>query len=193
MTGLGGDSSFPATGLAAHVKFIGPICNQVGAPDEYPFVGAMPAHGSEVHSNQNCLETMQPDPTHSQHPQLCMTGASLKFSLATVGVISLHFLASAALAETATPINPPLVGVQESSGATERAVFAGGCFWGVQAAVSGYAGGAMPGPSYEQVSSGRTGHAESVEITLIQTRSPTAACCRSISRWHTSTVESTRA
>jgi peptide-methionine (S)-S-oxide reductase len=80
------------------------------------------------------------------------------------------------LAETATPINPPLAGVQESSGGTERAVFAGGCFWGVQAvfqhtkgvtsAVSGYAGGAMPGPSYEKVSSGRTGHAESVEITF---------------------------
>jgi peptide-methionine (S)-S-oxide reductase len=54
-------------------------------------------------------------------------------------------------------------------------VFAGGCFWGVEAvfegvkgvssAVSGYAGGAMRGPSYEQVSTGRTGHAESVEVT----------------------------
>ena len=80
------------------------------------------------------------------------------------------------LAETATSINPPLADVRDSSGGTQRAVFAGGCFWGVQAvfqhtkgvtnAVSGYAGGTLPGPSYEQVSSGRTGHAEAVEITF---------------------------
>ena len=55
------------------------------------------------------------------------------------------------------------------------AVFAGGCFWGVEAvfenvkgvtdAVSGYSGGTLANPSYEQVSSGRTGHAESVRVT----------------------------
>jgi len=55
-------------------------------------------------------------------------------------------------------------------------VFAGGCFWGVQAvfehvrgvksAVSGYAGGTMPNPSYEEVSSGETGHAESVQVVF---------------------------
>jgi peptide-methionine (S)-S-oxide reductase len=59
---------------------------------------------------------------------------------------------------------------------TEVAVFAGGCFWGVQAvfqhvegvtsAVSGYAGGSLPNPSYEQVASGLTGHAESVAVTF---------------------------
>jgi peptide-methionine (S)-S-oxide reductase len=59
--------------------------------------------------------------------------------------------------------------------ATERvAVFAGGCFWGIEAvfehvkgvisATSGYAGGSVPSPSYEQVSSGETGHAESVRV-----------------------------
>ncbi len=56
----------------------------------------------------------------------------------------------------------------------QTAVLAGGCFWGVQAvfqhvkgvqqAVSGYAGGTKAAPSYEEVSSGLTGHAESVEI-----------------------------
>lgn len=56
------------------------------------------------------------------------------------------------------------------------AVVAGGCFWGVQAvfqhvkgvkdAVSGYAGGSVKSPSYEQVSTGETGHAESVKITF---------------------------
>ena len=57
-----------------------------------------------------------------------------------------------------------------------KAVFAGGCFWceeatfeglpGVKSVVSGYAGGAQANPSYEEVSSGRTGHAESVEVTF---------------------------
>jgi peptide-methionine (S)-S-oxide reductase len=54
------------------------------------------------------------------------------------------------------------------------AVFAGGCFWGVEAVfenvkgvksvVSGYSGGKTDAPSYEQVSSGRTGHAEAVQV-----------------------------
>ncbi len=54
-------------------------------------------------------------------------------------------------------------------------VVAGGCFWGVQAvfqhvkgvtsATSGYAGGTVKNPGYEDVSSGETGHAESVEIS----------------------------
>lgn len=58
----------------------------------------------------------------------------------------------------------------------QTAVFAGGCFWGVEAVfehikgvrgvVSGYAGGKVAGPDYEQVSSGRTGHAESVKVTF---------------------------
>jgi len=56
-----------------------------------------------------------------------------------------------------------------------EAVFAGGCFWGVQwvfehvrgvtAVVSGYSGGSVPNPTYELVGTGRTGHAESVRVT----------------------------
>src|SRR6185436_7103731 len=59
---------------------------------------------------------------------------------------------------------------------TEKATFAAGCFWcteeafekvpGVISAVSGYTGGTVKGPSYEQVSSGRTGHTEAVEVTF---------------------------
>jgi peptide-methionine (S)-S-oxide reductase len=56
----------------------------------------------------------------------------------------------------------------------EKATFAGGCFWcmepafdhlpGVQSVTSGYTGGTKKNPTYEEVSSGTTGHAESVEI-----------------------------
>jgi peptide-methionine (S)-S-oxide reductase len=58
---------------------------------------------------------------------------------------------------------------------TAEAVFAGGCFWGVQwvfehvrgvtSVISGYSGGKIPNPTYELVGTGRTGHAESVLVT----------------------------
>ncbi len=61
-----------------------------------------------------------------------------------------------------------------SAGHEANAVFAGGCFWGVEAvfrhtkgvktAVSGYAGGTTVAPSYEQVGTGMTGHAETVSV-----------------------------
>ncbi len=57
----------------------------------------------------------------------------------------------------------------------DKATFAGGCFWcmekpfeelsGVVETISGYTGGTTPNPSYEQVSSGTTGHIESVQVT----------------------------
>lgn len=63
-----------------------------------------------------------------------------------------------------------------SSSAQEMATFAGGCFWcveavfeqiqGVQKVVSGYANGVIENPSYEQVCTGRTGHAEVVQVTF---------------------------
>ena len=65
--------------------------------------------------------------------------------------------------------------VHASVGKTEKAIFAGGCFWcmetpfeklpGVISAVSGYTGGFKENPTYEEVSSGGTGHVEAVEIT----------------------------
>ena len=86
----------------------------------------------------------------------------------------------AALSGTVTAGAPPLplpaADIPASSvKGPQTAVFAGGCFWGVEAvfrhvkgverAVSGYAGGMLVKPSYEQVGTGRTGHAESVEVT----------------------------
>lgn len=75
-------------------------------------------------------------------------------------------------------ILPALAGApafaQDATGARESAVFAGGCFWcveeafdpvpGVVATTSGYTGGTLENPTYEQVSGGGTGHYEAVKV-----------------------------
>jgi len=76
-------------------------------------------------------------------------------------------------AEDAVVIPPPAMDAQASDG-IQTAVIAGGCFWGVQGvfqhtagvvnAVSGYAGGSKATADYNVVSTGTTGHAESVQI-----------------------------
>jgi peptide-methionine (S)-S-oxide reductase len=68
----------------------------------------------------------------------------------------------------------------EEPGATAAAIFAGGCFWcmeppfdtidGVISTTSGYTGGHVKDPSYEEVSRGGTGHAEAVRIVYDPTR-----------------------
>jgi peptide-methionine (S)-S-oxide reductase len=79
-------------------------------------------------------------------------------------------------AEEAHVIPAPAVDEPAGEGASEVAVLAGGCFWGVQGvfqhvegvsnAVSGYAGGAEKTASYYTVGTGTTGHAESVRVTF---------------------------
>lgn len=73
----------------------------------------------------------------------------------------------------ATPINEKH---SEDVSRTEVATLGGGCFWcleavfdelqGVQGVVSGYSGGAVPAPTYEQVCTGATGHAEVVQVSF---------------------------
>ncbi|MBI5279690.1 MAG: peptide-methionine (S)-S-oxide reductase MsrA [Burkholderiales bacterium] len=98
-----------------------------------------------------------------------------KLFLATaLACIGLAFFQPASAAEPAVKLPPPAQDITSAS-ATATAVFAGGCFWGVQAvfqhtkgvlnAVSGYAGGDHATARYDIVSRGRSQHAESVEIT----------------------------
>ena len=96
-----------------------------------------------------------------------------------IAVSAWAYLGSSAAAENAVKLPPPTLDTPPSAQAApatrETAVFAGGCFWGVQAvfqhtrgvlnAVSGYAGGQKETASYASIGSGRTGHAESVQIT----------------------------
>ncbi len=96
-----------------------------------------------------------------------------------IAVSAWAYLGSSAAAENAVKLPAPMLdiptGTQAAPATRETAVFAGGCFWGVQAvfqhtrgvlnAVSGYAGGQKETASYASIGSGRTGHAESVQIT----------------------------
>jgi len=94
----------------------------------------------------------------------------------TVAALSLSgCVAGMAAAERGRAVPAPATDERAGTSEPEVAVFAGGCFWGVQGvfqhvkgvtrALSGYAGGQKRTAEYEVVSSGTTGHAESVEVT----------------------------
>src|SRR5690348_16830271 len=98
-----------------------------------------------------------------------------RFSLTRFAVVALA-ASFPAIAGTASPLPAPAQDIPASSAkGPQTAVFAGGCFWGVEAvfrhtkgvtsAVSGYAGGDAKTADYDTVSTGRTGHAESVQVT----------------------------
>ncbi len=112
---------------------------------------------------------------------ILMTHVSKPTLVAVVGTaalaLSLRMMQPPAYAEApARALPPPALDVAPVRAGLQTAVFAGGCFWGVQAAfqhvagvtqaVSGYAGGQVPSPKYEQVSTGATGHAEAVQVTF---------------------------
>jgi peptide methionine sulfoxide reductase msrA/msrB len=87
---------------------------------------------------------------------------------------SLRFVPVARMAEEGYGDLLPLFGLPAP--ATETAILAGGCFWGmeeilraipgVRSTEVGYTGGTLPSPTYEDVSTGETGHAEAVRITF---------------------------
>ena len=99
----------------------------------------------------------------------------LSLCAAAIGALAIAAFAVVPIraAEEAVVIPAPATDVAPSDG-LQTAVIAGGCFWGVQGvfqhtagvvnAVSGYAGGSPMTATYEQVSTGTTGHAESVQI-----------------------------
>ena len=101
--------------------------------------------------------------------------AGLIASLAAALLVGAALPLIASGGEAAVKIAPPALDTTTGASGMQTAVFAGGCFWGIQGvfqrvngvvqAVSGYSGGAKETAVYEMVGSGLTGHAESVKIT----------------------------
>jgi peptide-methionine (S)-S-oxide reductase len=100
---------------------------------------------------------------------------SLQITLLAFAAIGLLWHVSGRTGEAGTPLPPPEIDSPKSAGSgPETAVLAGGCFWGVQGVfqhtkgvkqvLAGYSGGEKARARYEQVGTGQTGHAESVQI-----------------------------
>ncbi len=104
-------------------------------------------------------------------------------SISRLGIITalgLALITAQGAVRAAAPLPAPAADIAAASvKGPQSAVFAGGCFWGVEAvfrhikgvnsAVSGYAGGSQRA-DYEEVSTGETGHAESVKVTYDPTQ-----------------------
>ena len=100
---------------------------------------------------------------------------AILIAILVLAVIVISRPANAAASSVALP-NPAVDAPLAAKSSKETAVVAGGCFWGIQTvfqhvkgvkdATSGYSGGSVASPTYEDVSSGDTGHAESVKITF---------------------------
>ena len=98
------------------------------------------------------------------------------FAIALLALSGALSQVTACAAEAPVVIPPPAVDNVKAAGPLQKAVLAGGCFWGVQGVfehlngvhrvISGYAGGEKGTAQYEVVSGGQTGHAESVEVTF---------------------------
>jgi peptide-methionine (S)-S-oxide reductase len=118
---------------------------------------------------------MEGNPVNGSRPSFTRRPGGLLSGILLILCVACAPLPTSA-AERAAEIPPPALDNPKAAGAPQTAVLAGGCFWGVQAvfqhlngvqrALSGYAGGEGTTAQYETVSSGRTGHAESVQVTF---------------------------
>jgi peptide-methionine (S)-S-oxide reductase len=103
------------------------------------------------------------------------TPSSIVVIVASVLLMGLAIASHPVAADGARVVPAPMVDAPPGQATSAVVVLAGGCFWGVQgvyqhvkgvtSAVSGYAGGDRRSAEYETVSTGRTGHAESVQVT----------------------------
>ncbi len=115
---------------------------------------------------------MSPLPTSTPIPMLRLL---LRSALAAPVALTIACTSSASAATADATVPQPPADAPALTAGTQTAVFAGGCFWGVDAVfkhvkgvtrvVSGYAGGAKETAIYEEIGSGSTGHAEAVEVT----------------------------
>ncbi len=115
---------------------------------------------------------MSPAPHTSQTKRTIALIIAGALTLAALGFLSLNF----AHAEDATLVPAATMDNPKTPGAVQTAVLAGGCFWGMQGVfehvkgvkqvLSGYSGGSQSAAVYGIVSTGVTGHAESVQITF---------------------------
>jgi peptide-methionine (S)-S-oxide reductase len=110
----------------------------------------------------------------SKNRTLTIAGTLLALSAAALAMTT--FLGTPAFAEAVVLAPAPKDDNPKAPGPAQTAVLAGGCFWGVEGVfehvrgvrdvVSGYAGGDAKTAHYDEVGSGRTGHAESVQVTF---------------------------
>ena len=110
----------------------------------------------------------------SRLPRLAATLAGWGGALALA--LGAFHLGTSAASEAAVKIPAPAADETTSADCMQTAVFAGGCFWGVQGvfqhvkgvkmALSGYSGGTVANPTYEMVGGEQTGHAEAVKVTF---------------------------
>ncbi|MGH8149805.1 MAG: peptide-methionine (S)-S-oxide reductase MsrA [Steroidobacteraceae bacterium] len=115
-------------------------------------------------------------PTRSACPSIRSSRTAWLAILAGLAAVSVLGLYAARGATPGVPIPAPAVDDALAAGPTETAVLSGGCFWGMQGVFehvqgvervwAGYTGGAASTAHYDEVSTGTTGHAESVQIVF---------------------------